>query len=156
MKKRIRNGFHVIKGANYLEVNLPVRQTSHAAGYDIEACEEMIIHPINSPDGGVVMVPTGLKCKMKNNEVLKIYSRSSLGCKRNLMIPNNVGIIDSDYYNNENNEGHIYVPLINFGTAPVIVHKGDRIAQGVLENYKKFKEDKKPMKKRKGGIGSTK
>ncbi len=137
------------KVSNYDDAILPTRQTSASAGYDFCAYQDVIIKPQE-----VVMIPTGIKAYMLDDEVLEIYIRSSLACKTQVCLANNVGIIDSDYYNNENNEGHIFIPLYNFSNQNVIIKKEQRIAQGIFKKYLKIDDDNS-VNKRSGGFGST-
>ncbi|MDC7243177.1 MAG: hypothetical protein PQJ44_04400, partial [Sphaerochaetaceae bacterium] len=65
-----------------------------------------------------------------------------------------VGIIDSDYYNNPDNEGEIMLILYNFGKEPVAINKGERIAQGIFMKYFTVDENETTIK-RLGGFGST-
>jgi dUTP pyrophosphatase len=71
------------------------------------------------------LVPTGIKCKMPEDIYLQLSVRSSLPLKDWLVLANGVGIIDADYYNNPDNEGHIYFQLINFSPFPILIKKGD-------------------------------
>ena len=98
---------------------------------------------------------TGIKACMNEDEVFYLYIRSSIGYKYNVTLANSVGVIDSDFYNNEDNEGHISVCLINHGDKDYEVNIGDRIAQGVFMKYLTVDNEEKVEKKRKGGIGST-
>jgi len=92
---------------------------------------------------------------MQDDEVLKIYPRSSLAKKYGLTLSNNVGIIDKDYYNNPDNEGHIMISLRNFGRKDIMLRKGERVAQGIFERYlvSPFEDDVNT--ERNGGFGST-
>src|SRR5690625_7513842 len=81
------------------------------------------------------LVPTGIKAYMPENEYLMLVNRSSNPLKNNLSLPNGIGIIDSDCYNNGRNEGEIFVQLINYGLDDYTVVKGDRIAQGIFTQY---------------------
>lgn len=154
-----QSGFKVARGfgpESGAIVTLPKRQTFHSAGYDISAAFDVEI-----PAGQMVLVSTGLKCKMPLSHVLKLYIRSSMAVKKNLMLANNVGIIDSDYFENQDNDGHIMVPLINMGQEPVIIKAGERIAQGIVEEFKVFAQyelqfiQDSPQNVRNGGFGST-
>lgn len=100
------------------------------------------------------LVPTGIKADMNSDEVLELYLRSSISLKKGLVMANSVGIIDSDYYNNIGNEGHIHFMVFNLGFQKVVIEKGDRIGQGV---FKKFllTEDDQATGNRNGGFGST-
>ena len=83
----------------YNKIILPHRATGNSAGYDFHILEDLILKP-----GEIKKVPTAIKASMNHDEVLMLYIRSSLGFKYNLRLCNQTGIIDSDYYNNENNE----------------------------------------------------
>lgn len=134
----------------YNSVELPKRSTKKSAGYDIRSVESGIIKPKESKS-----FKTGLKVCMNDDEVLYIYSRSSQGYKYNVCLVNSVGVIDSDFYNNEDNEGHFQVKLINLGEKDFEVKVGDRIAQGVFMKYLTVDDEEEIKNKRKGGIGST-
>ena len=97
---------------------------------------------------------TGLKCCLSKDEYLKIVVRSSTPLKYWLILANSEGVIDSDYYNNEDNEGHIYFQLINLSPLPIILKKGDAIGQGIIKPYLKT-EDDVAGGVRTGGFGST-
>ncbi|RMI88760.1 dUTP diphosphatase [Candidatus Phytoplasma solani] len=132
-------------------INLPQRQTKTSAGYDLEAAQN-----IDIPPQTIKLVPTGIKAFFAPNEVLLIYARSSLSLKKQLMLANGVGVIDSDYYNNPQNEGHIFIPLYNFSSQTVTITKGERIAQGIFQTFNLSTEEKKePSFVRQGGFGST-
>ncbi|MBU0996864.1 MAG: dUTP diphosphatase [Firmicutes bacterium] len=149
MKTKMR-GFEVVKEYLDKEIHLPMRNTTHAAGYDFESAETLTI-----PAHGIVAVSTGIKSYMQDNEVLQIYPRSSLAVKRHLMLVNSVGIIDKDYYNNPSNEGHIQILLRNFGDEDTIIQKGERIAQGIFMTFLLCDNEKKNGPTRLGGFGST-
>ena len=100
------------------------------------------------------MVPTGLKVKMPKDVVLKIYPRSSTGSNCLLVLANQTGIIDSDYYNNPDNEGHIFIPILNLFPYDIKIKKGEKIAQGIFEHYL-ITDDDNADNKRIGGFGST-
>lgn len=100
------------------------------------------------------MVPTGLKVKMPKDVVLKIYPRSSTGSNCLLVLANQTGIIDSDYYNNPDNEGHIFIPILNLFPYDIEIKKGEKIAQGIFEHYL-ITDDDECAEKRIGGFGST-
>ena len=142
--------FEITKAYHNKDIHLPIRQTSQSAGYDLESAETMTIEP-----QAIVLVPTGLKVMVPTNEALFIFPRSSLGIKKGLMMSNSVGIIDADYYNNPDNEGHIMVPLFNFRNQPVTIEKGERIAQGVFLSYHKVAGDASENIQRQGGFGSS-
>ena len=134
----------------YNNYKLPVRSTKNSAGYDIFALDDYHLLP-----GEMVKIPTGLKAFMNENEVLLIIIRSSLGFKYNVRLCNQVGVIDSDYYNNIDNEGHIFVALKNEGNEELVIKKGEHFAQGIYINFLTVTNEENIETKRTGGIGST-
>lgn len=144
-KKDISNNEELYK--NY---SLPKRSTINSAGYDLKSIENVTIKPHHSE-----VIRTGLKVSMNDYEVFLIFIRSSLGYKYNISLANGVGVIDSDYYNNETNEGHFSVKLKNDGEEDFVVSVGDRIAQGIFIKYLTINSEEKIINKRVGGIGST-
>ncbi len=103
----------------YESYNIPKRQTKYAAGYDFEALEDLVLKP-----NEIKKIPTGIKANMNGDEVLFLIDRSSQGFKYNVRMCNQVGVIDKDYYNNKDNEGHIWIRLQNEGDKDYIVKKG--------------------------------
>lgn len=142
--------FEKISYMNEKDILLPQRQTLLSAGYDLSSYENVVIQP-----GEIKLIPTGLKVKLNDSEVLFVYPRSSLSIKKGLMMSNGVGVIDADYYNNDQNEGHIMVPLYNFTDEPITILKFERIAQGVFQMYLKTDDDQPVSVQRKGGFGSS-
>lgn len=135
---------------NYDEIRLPSRATTGSAGYDFYALSDFTIMP-----GQSKVMPTGIKVSLNNNSVLLCFPRSSLGFKYKLKLDNTIGVIDSDYYNNENNEGHIWVSLTNMSPDRIVtVKKGDAYMQGIIINFEKTVDDNVKTN-RKGGFGST-
>lgn len=143
-------GFEKAKDYAGMEFELPKRSTLHSAGYDISIISDVVILP-----GEIKLGVTGLKAYMQDDEVLKIYPRSSLPKNYHLTIPNNVGIIDKDYYGNEENDGAIFVSLYNFGTKTVRLKKGERVAQGIFQKYLVSPDEDRVTSVRNGGFGST-
>ena len=134
----------------YNEITLPHRATENSAGYDFHLLEDLILKP-----GEIKKVPTAIKASMNHDEVLMLYIRSSLGFKYNLRLCNQTGIIDSDYYNNENNEGHIFIAIQNEGKETVNLKAGDRFAQGIFMKYLTVDDETQINNVRQGGMGST-
>ncbi len=134
----------------YDSIDLPKRSTKNSAGYDIKSIEAGIIKP-----GKSMAFKTGLKVSMNSDEVLYIYSRSSQGYKYNVCLINSVGVIDSDYYNNPDNEGHFSIKLVNLGDKDFEVNVGDKIGQGVFMKYLTVDDEEEIKGTRKGGLGST-
>lgn len=102
----------------------------------------------------VDLVPTGIKCYLPHGYYLQLSVRSSLPLKHWLIMANGIGVIDADYYDNPDNEGHIYFQLINLGQYPIIIKKGDCFGQGIILPYNVTNEDNTTAT-RVGGFGST-
>lgn len=134
----------------YSEIKLPKRATSGSAGYDFYSPIGFTLQPNQT-----IKIPTGIRCKMDYDYVLHCYPRSSLGFKYRLQLNNGVGIIDSDYYNSDN-EGHIFLKLTNDTNEgkTINIKAGDGIVQGIFTEYG-ITEDDEVLATRNGGIGST-
>lgn len=145
--------FEKVKGYENYNFNLPKRKTAKSAGYDFECIAEMTILPYELGDKPT-LVPTGVKCKMEDDEYLMLVNRSSNPKKKNLVIPNSMGIIDADYYGNSDNDGHMMFAFYNLGTEPVKLEKGYAIGQGIFCKYLKTDDDVAEGE-RVGGFGST-
>ena len=132
------------------EVKLPRRATAGSAGYDFFTPCALTLRP-----GQAVSVPTGVRVRIEDGWVLKIYPRSGLGFKFRVQLNNTVGIIDSDYYYSDN-EGHIFIKVMNDSREDKIVElaAGDGFAQGIFVEYGiTFDDDATAV--RNGGFGST-
>lgn len=149
MKKR---GFEVVSEYLDKDIHIPERKTKNSAGYDIEAAEDVTI-PVYKPGIKPVLVPTGLKVYMGDNECLLLLNRSS-GPKKGFILPNSVGLIDSDYYNNPDNEGHIFFQFYNSLDTDLVIKKGDVIGQAVFTKFL-VTDDDDAEGERLGGFGST-
>lgn len=103
----------------------------------------------------VTLVPTGIKCKLPEDHYLQLSVRSSLPLKHWLILANGVGVIDADYYNNPDNEGHIYFQIINLLPVPIIIKKGECFGQGIILPYCVVEDDTGNDNAREGGFGST-
>lgn len=134
----------------YKHIKLPLRATKGSAGYDFFALYGFTLHP-----GETIMVPTGIRAKMDEGWVLELYPRSGLGFKFRMQLNNTVGIIDSDYYNSEN-EGHIFAKITNDSNEGKIlrVNSGGAFMQGVFLPFGITTDDDADGE-RKGGFGST-
>ena len=129
---------------------LPRRGTSYSAGYDIATYEQTTVAPFST-----AYIPTGLKVQMPKNEFLMIVPRSSLFKKYHLIILNSFGVIDSDFYNNSDNEGHFMIVVLNLSTEPITVPAGEKIVQGIFVKYFTTDDDEPVHQIRSGGFGST-
>lgn len=171
--------FEKVKKFKDVEFEMPRRKTEYSAGYDMVVASDVVIPPMYdllgklsdkydydtytldviskmTKETGVkpTLVSTGVKCKMDNDMYLELSVRSSCPLKHWLVMANSVGIIDADYYNNEDNEGEIFFQFINFSPFPILLKKGDAIGQGILKPYLKTDDDS-ASGVRKSGFGST-
>ena len=138
-----------ISDGYYNDIELPKRSTVGSAGYDFHAPFSAILDP-----GQDYKFPTGIKCKITDGWLLAAFPRSGMGFKYYARLANTIGIIDSDYYNNEGNEGHIWVKIRNEGHDQIVINKGDKIFQGIFLPYG-IVEDDEAEATREGGFGST-
>ena len=146
-------GFEVAKGFEDKEINLPIRKTKFSAGYDIEAAENITI-PSFKKGMAPTLVKTGLKAYMQDDEVLLLYNRSSNPKKKGLILANSVGVVDKDYYGNEDNDGHIMFAFYNIKEEDIEIKKGECIGQAIFEKYL-ITDDDKAEGIRVSGFGST-
>lgn len=136
--------------AIYDSIKLPKRATKFSAGYDFYLPIDITLEP-----GHTVKIPTGIRCKMEENYVLKLYPRSGLGFKFRLQLNNTVGIIDADYYYSDN-EGHIFAKITNDSNEAktLSLKAGDGFMQGIFVEYG-ITIDDDATAQRNGGFGST-
>lgn len=152
--------FEKISKYENTDINLPSRKTEFSAGYDFEVAEDIIIpsyfdcverlkienanelltleqmaNLTKVSKAKPTLVPTGIKCSLDKNTYLELSVRSSCPLKYWLVLANSVGIIDADYYNNPDNEGHIYFQMINLNPYDIQLKKGDIIGQGIIKPY---------------------
>ena len=150
-----RRGFEIVND-KFLEdvikedIFLPKRATHNSAGYDFFLPRNINIKPKES-----ISIKTYIKAYMENDEVLLIFIRISIGVKKNLVLKNITGVIDSDYYNNKDNDGNIIINLINNGNEEVSLLQHERFVQGIFVKYLKVDDEEFPKKKRLCGFGST-
>lgn len=160
---------------------LPTRKTAHSAGYDLTVAEDICVPPVvnhiktldnqyttyistlklkevatltKTLGAKPTLVSTGVKCQLDPGYYLELSPRSSTPLKYWLVMANSVGIIDADYYNNPDNEGEIFLQLINLSPFNIQLHKGDVIGQGIIKKYEVTNDDK-AIGERLGGFGST-
>lgn len=114
----------------YQEYFLPRRDSNKTAGYDLYLLEDLTLDP-----GEIKKIPTGVKAIFNNDEALLFIVRSSMGFKYNVRLTNQVGVIDADYYNNPDNEGHMWVSIQNHNDKRVSFSKGEAIVQGIFIKY---------------------
>ncbi len=170
MRKR---GFEFCKGYEDKELNMPVRKTKNSAGYDFEAAEDTIIPSVwkcvfenikkifkgedNTESFKPTLVKTGIKSYFCEDEVLILANRSSNPAKKGLILANSIGVIDSDYYGNEDNDGHIMFAFYNVFPFDITIKKHDVIGQAFFQNFLVADNDEELCtgESRKGGFGST-
>ena len=150
--KKIR-GFEVAKGFEDKEINLPVRKTKFSAGYDIEAAEDVTV-PSFKKGMKPTLIKTGIKAYMQDDEALMLYNRSSNPKKKGLILANSVGVVDKDYYGNQDNDGHIMFAFYNIKDEDITIKKGEAIGQAIFHKFLTVDEDRAEGE-RKGGFGST-
>nr|WP_308627966.1 deoxyuridine 5'-triphosphate nucleotidohydrolase [uncultured Eisenbergiella sp.] len=137
-------------GGIYEVLRLPARATSGSAGYDFFTPVALELKP-----GETVKIPTGIRASMQPEWVLHLYPRSGLGFKFRLQLNNTVGIIDSDYFNSDN-EGHIFAKITNDSNEGKVLklQAGEGFMQGIFLEYG-ITEDDDADGVRNGGFGST-
>jgi dUTP pyrophosphatase len=146
-------GFEVAKGFEDKGINLPVRKTKFSAGYDVEAAEDTII-PSFKRGNKPILIKTGIKAYMADDEVLILANRSSNPGKKGLILANSIGVIDKDYYGNPDNDGHIMFAFYNIKDEDIEIKKGDCIGQAIFQKYL-IADDDSAEGERIGGFGST-
>ena len=132
----------------YYPIELPQRATKGSAGYDFYSPLSFVLEP-----GETIKIPTGVRCGMNDDWVLMLFPRSGLGFKYKIFLCNTFGLVDSDYYESDN-EGHIMIKLMNCGDTDLRVKEGDKICQGVFLLYGITMDDDCDGV-RNGGFGST-
>ena len=169
------------KVSRFPDAVLPIRKTAHSAGYDLAVAEDICVPPVvnhiktldnqyttyistlnlkevatltKTLGAKPTLVSTGVKCQLDPGYYLELSPRSSTPLKYWLVMANSVGIIDADYYNNPDNEGEIFLQLINLSPFNIQLHKGDVIGQGIIKKYE-VTDDDKAIGERLGGFGST-
>lgn len=134
------------------DLKLPERSTSFSAGYDFFNPEEVEIQA-----GQIKYVKTGIKSQFPEDRMLMLCNRSSNPKKKGLVLVNGVGIVDSDYYNNPDNEGEIAFAFMNITNQPVVLQPGEKLGQGIFIKFDMTEDDSvsNPHGTRAGGFGST-
>ena len=146
-------GFEIAKGFENCNINLPVRKTKNSAGYDMEAAEDTVI-PSFKKGMKPTLIKTGIKAYMMEDEVLILANRSSNPGKKGLILANSIGVIDSDYYGNPDNDGHIMFAFYNIKEEDILIKKGDAIGQAIFQKFL-VADDDFATGERVGGFGST-
>ena len=144
--------FKNAKGFENKDIKLPIRKTTGSAGYDFYSNETITIpYLVHGDFSGMkpIMVSTGVTADFPSDTILLIYNRSSNPIKRGLVLANGTGVIDSDY-----SPKQIMGMFYNFSNHDYVIHKGDRIMQGVFQKFLLVNDDH-ATGKRTGGFGST-
>ena len=132
----------------YDRIQLPKRATTGSAGYDFFSTVDFKLKP-----GEIIKIPTGIRCEMYMDWVLMLFPRSSLGFKYQMGMCNTIPVVDADYAYSDN-EGHIFVKLVNRGDKTIEIKRGDKFVQGIFLPYG-ITEDDDTDNVRNGGFGST-
>ena len=146
-------GFEIAKGYENKGINLPERKTKYSAGYDMEAAEDVVV-PSFKKGANPTFIKTGIKAYMGDSEYLMLANRSSNPKKKGLILANSVGIIDKDYYENEDNDGDIIFAFYNIKDEDITIKKGEIIGQAIFMPFLIADRDEAEGI-RKGGFGST-
>ena len=133
-----------------ISLRMPQRATTGSAGYDIFSTDDIYLAP-----GTEKVVSTYLKCAIEPGWFLALVPRSGLGFKYQVRLANTIGIIDSDYFNNEKNEGHIMVKIVNGGREALHLDAGSAFCQAIFLPYGITTDDAPEKETRVGGMGST-
>lgn len=134
----------------YTSFSLPKRSTKYSAGYDFFSLIDYVLKPDEK-----ITIPLGVKVMMNKDEMLMLVNKSGLGFKYNIRLCNQIGIIESDYYNNIDNEGHMFVKIQNEGENDFIIEKGMKIVQGIFTKFLTVDNEEDIEAERQGGLGST-
>ena len=163
-------GFEIYKGFENKNINLPIRKTKHSVGYDIEVAVDTLIPSIwktvfynlkqflsgknDYQEFKPTLIPTGIKAYFMPDEVLILANKSSFPIKHGLIMSNSIGIVESDYYNSEENDGHLQFMYYNISFKDKILKKGDSAGQAYFQKFLICDNDN-ATGKRTGGFGST-
>ena len=128
---------------------MPLRATKHSAGYDMYSPVDVTIQP-----NTMQMIWTDVKAQFEQDEVLFLCVTSGMG-KYGIMLANTIGVIDSDYYNNQGNDGNLGFRLYNFSDKPYEIKAGDKIGQGIFTKFLTVDNEQEITTTRVGGYGST-
>lgn len=166
---RVR-GFEICKGLENSDINLPIRKTAKSVGYDLEAFEDTTIpsiwknvfenitkflkHDTDYKEIKPTLVRTGIKSYFGDDEVLILANRSSHPIKKGLVLANSIGIVESDYYGNPQNDGELMYAYYNFFPIDVTIKKHDAVGQAYFQKFL-IADDDNATGKRLGGFGST-
>lgn len=149
MKRKFEFVTRILNDRDGIKRWLPERSTKNSAGYDFFNPERVVCKSHQ-----ITMIPTGIKAQFPDDEALFLFNRSSNPKKKGLIILNGVGVVDSDYYNNDDNEGEIAFVFYNMLEEDVVLEAGEKLGQGIFMKYAKVDNDNADGI-RNGGFGST-
>lgn len=170
MRKR---GFEICKGYEDKDIKMPIRKTKKSVGYDFESAEDVVIPSVwksvfenikkvfkgdtQTESFKPTLVKTGIKSYFGEDEVLILANRSSNPAKKGLILANSIGVIDSDYYENPENDGHIMYAFYNIFPFDVTIKKHEVVGQAYFQNFLIADNDSElcTNEERNGGFGST-
>jgi dUTP pyrophosphatase len=112
------------RGGSDAVLSFPIYMTDGSAGMDLHADveRELVIPPLDR-----CLIPTGIAVALPDGFEAQIRPRSGMALKYGMTLLNSPGTIDSDY------RGEIQVIAINLGKEPVVIRRGDRVAQMVVQ-----------------------
>ena len=128
------------------EIILPQRNDKRSAGYDLRIPCKMVIPPHSHSE----LEFTDICAYMRDDEVLKVFVRSSIGCKKGLILANGTGIIDASYY-----PRNIGIKLYNTTNEEVVLEENERVCQCIFEKYLTIDDDDCMNENRVDGFGSS-
>lgn len=163
-------GFAICKGYENKDIHLPIRKTKYSVGYDLESAETILIPSVwttifnnikqflsgkkQFEDFKPTLIKTGIKSYFLEDEVLILANKSSFPLKKGLILSNSIGIIESDYFENETNDGELMFAYYNVFFHPITISKGDTIGQAYFQKFLIADSDQ-ASGIRTGGFGST-
>jgi dUTP pyrophosphatase len=134
----------------YQDIPLPCYMTPQAAGMDVCAA---IVGELTLAPGRIALVPTGFAMSLPVGYEAQIRPRSGLAIRHGVTVVNAPGTIDSDY------RGEVKVGLINLSDRGYTIHRGERIAQMVIQQVCRLDmqvvEQLDETERNAGGFGST-
>lgn len=140
------------KLSELIQSNLPEVLTILKESFSLDLNEMKSL--VKEIDAKFTLVPTGVKAYMENNQFLQLAIRSSIPMNNYIVLGNGVGIVDADYVDNIDNEGHIFFQILNLSPFEITIKKGDIIGQGMFMTYS-VTDDDMAGGIRVGGYGST-
>lgn len=139
----------------YPNAKQPVYETKTAVGCDFFSAVKITV-PAKNTTVKPTLITTGMKASFPEDVCLQLANRSSNPGKLGLVLANGVGIVESDYYGNPDNDGELMFAFYNITDEDVIINEGDKLGQGVFYRILRASNyDKELASERQGGFGST-